>query len=626
MRNKILFLILGIFLVGFVSSATLSLSTNPLSLNMNLGSTSQIIVSYSINNTNGFAGQYGINLFGTPKLVSYSGSPISYAENTTTNGTITINVNGNVSGSFVNYIGIGGETINIPIQVSQPTECRLNPSLIFYTQTVQQGTEFELPKIIFNPTNCQGDFLINSAYITGGVTTTEGQKPVYIKSASLTDVLLGVNTKGLSSITYPTKLTVVAFGRTFSDVSTVTIIVTGGTNPQGNFSVDSLPTCSITNTILNLNSTYSLVCTNLQPDISIKPIIDNEYIQGLGADISQNQYTWYFKPKKMGNSFIRADFYYSEDSPVGDSYTQEVKIQSSTSAFPGTELIAQFFQEGSERNRFNLNPGVVVILALDNKTRNTISPFNLIVNGQSRNTTELNLSLGEIYNLRITASGYNDFILENLTATESRPQITLEPQKDSYFVGDLVNVTSNIEGVVFTLNDVIIESPYSFSSSGDFVLKAEKNGYLPSYKNISVLNLISLTSINIPYESWKKGDGIKLSLEKSSAWSVDLYTELKDGIINSTYQTISSGIGSEVSFNLTDYGQYNVNVDGKFANSYSLIKNESAFLSLFKKYWYLFVGGFVLVSFFIVVLVVKGSSSSSAGVPFGVQGGNVKYG
>ena len=246
------------------------------------------------------------------------------------------------------YFSDGSATIPIKLNITQsvsPSSCQINPSLVTYTQAIQQGTELVLPKITFEPVNCPSQLILtpSSVSIQGGIVTTQGQKPLALSSVTSDGVQVKIDTNGLTtSQTYFTSLNINAFSKQFQIPFTIT--VTSGTSPVTNITPDNIPTCSISNNILNLNVTYTLVCSNLQPDIKIIPEADASYIKGIGVEKSINQYIWKFTPIKLGNTIIKAKFDF-QDAPIGIPFTQEAKIQSSSLQTPGTSINIIFYPE-----------------------------------------------------------------------------------------------------------------------------------------------------------------------------------------------------------------------------------------------------------------------------------------
>lgn len=610
MRKLFFSLILAIFLIGTISASVnctkASIEVNSISKTSVAGQTP---VTEIISCKNNYNSSITVTKFGS----FYSTSPsMPITINSGDTAGITLNFNQmNSPGEFSGYIQFSDNKI-IPIVVNvsgiyqDPGSCQLNPSIVSFTQSVQQGVAFELPKITFNPTNCEGNMSISSAYITGGITTSGGQKPVYVKSASTREILLGVDTNGLGSLTYNTKLTVTAFSKTFQDISSINIIVTGGTNPNGQFNLNNLPVCSVSSTVLNLNSTYNLVCTGLVPDVTIEPIIDNEYIRGVGVEQTSNQYTWSFSPKKYGNTFIKAQFKY-QGSIVGDLYSQEVKIQSAGGTIAGTNLKLVFtpslesIQDGQQ----------TLIQLVDNKTGSLVENPEIYVDAVllTTNTSKsfpFYMFVSKNYSVRGKAPGYDDLVT-TISITSKPISFNITPVKDVYYVGDIITINTNPENCSLLFDGIVIHSPFTINSFGTKSIKAIKEGYLDSTKNITIKQSAYYKTTSPVYEDWKVGKDIIVELDQNYSWYVT-----KDNV------NISSGSNNIAKFRIDSVGTYSVYADGKFVISKTIEKSGFfKFLSGLKWYWWLAI---LVIFILIIYSITQGKSSGGiSGVGFSME-------
>jgi len=593
MNNKIFLLFIGIFFISFISSSVIC-NQSSIVLEYNQGQIPSGDISIASCNSTNLTDIYFTGS-GVTSYISKGADMVSIS------GVKTMKIN--IASSIPKglypttlYFPNSPTLVSVLVSVADPissSACQLNPSLVSYSQTFQQGTSVELPKIIFNPTNCEGSFSITSAYISGGITTSSGQKPVYIKTASSTDILLGVDTSGLSSLTYPTKLTVVAFGKTFTDISTITIIVTGSTTPQGNFSSDNVPTCSLTNTILSINQSYSLVCTNLQPDVSIYPIVDDNYIKGTGVDTSSNQYVWYFTPKKMGNIIIKANFNYL-NAPIGNPFSQEVKIQSSGLAVAGTSLKLLFTPALN-----SVSDGESVIIQLiDNKTGSLVESPEIYVNAiklDSINNSEksfpFTMKVGNNYEVRGKSPGYDD-LLESFNITKKDILITLSPNKEIYQAGDVIDITTDANASIIIDNVIITSKNYTLNKVGNITIKAEKEGYLATEKIIFVDSDIYFysSSCTLEPEKWKVGkEDIICKLNQVANWEVYL---------NGT--KISSGDTEVVKFSLENEGMLEIKL-GETILWNQTIEKKGVFRWMLEHWIWVLIGLVVLVVVFLII-------------------------
>lgn len=564
-RGKLgLILLSAILLVNF--SSALSCNFPAADINVSSGNTPSAI---SVNCSNGLNSSVSLwnqgSFFSTTPSFS-STSPLTIAANSFQAFTIIFNQMNNVgsfTGTFWSSDGMF-QTIKVNVEESNPTGCQLNPSLASYTQSVQKGSSLPLPKVTFSPTNCDGTLLLDNShvYIEGGIITSGINKPVLISSIVSDGVNLEINTEGLNSQTYSSKLKISAFSKIF-EIPFV-IIVTGGTSPQGNFSADNLPTCSLNAINLNLNNTYSLICSNLQTDISITPVIDNNYIKGVGSDNSDTQYIWNFKAKKIGVTNITACFDYL-GSPMGDCFYNEVKITNSgTSIVGGITLDLIFYQNGQSKNKDSLGAVDTIIHIVDNSTRNILDDAKFYLGGFETTNHTINMKSGEVYELAATYPGYLP-LYTNISASEVPIIFTISPSKTSYSVGEVVTITSELANVSYLLNNVIITSPYTFSSVGNFTLKAVKQGYADTEMQVNVTDSVFVKE-GMKADDWKKGEDILLVLNKISSWSVEFTEQSKDDdgniIYTSPVTTLVSGTGDKISFNSDKIGKYEIKADG----------------------------------------------------------------
>lgn len=623
MRNKIklrciFLLIASIFFIGFINALNCNFPTS--NININTGETPSPISILCSN-----AGVSSVQLWNQGSFFSTSPSlPITINSNSSQSFTIIFNQitqAGISSGSFWSSDGLMYNLILNATQ-SNPTGCQLNPSMASYTQTAQTGTVTPLPKIMFSPTNCVGNIVYDSShiYMEGGIISSGIRKPVSITSIVSDGVNLEINTGGLNSQTYSSTLKVNAFSKTF-EIPFV-IIVTSGNSQQGNVSVNNLPTCSLNSITLNLNQTYSLTCSNLQTDISIVPLVDNNYIKGVGLSPSTSQYVWNFVGKKVGITNVTACFNYLGSS-MGDCFTQQVQITNSGSTILGsTTLDLIFYQGGNSVSLEKLKSLETVINVVDNSTRNLVSSYELLLNGVQVNNT-LNLETSKIYELRAKSFGYDDKLI-TFNVSSANLEVYLNPNKDSYFVGDIVNFTSNIENVTFLVNGEIVASPYTFFSQGNNSIKAEKEGYLSEEINVSVNPVISLSSIfsngnTINAGELKTKSKVIIKLSEESIWSAYFSEEYKENN-EKKYKApilLTNGVGSEVNFETKGYGYYEVKAKKDISSKeYSVLNTlvtsrPLELKELWDKYWVWIISvGALLIAVIIGFAIMSGKNKT----------------
>lgn len=445
-------------------------------------------------------------------------------------------------------------------QISQtnnpsPSSCQLNSNILQYNQIFQQGAQLT-ERVNFIPQNCPQNVLAN-AVITGGIVVNQGttsiRKPVRISSIEQNAVNLIIDTEGLNSQTYQSQLVVNDF------ILPISITVTGGTSTSTNFNVNNLPSCSLSNNALNVNSSYSLICSNLIPDVTIIPRIDNNYIIGTNVVATANQFSWQFTPKRFGNTFINADFYYL-GVPVGEPFRQEVTIQAGNNVAPGTEL-ELLFSPSLESLR---NKESVIIQLIDNKSKSLVESPLIYIDGtpltnQSGKSFFSAFEVLKNYTIRATAPGYNDLVV-NIKLSEKKIQITITP-----LTGDtktIFNISTDSNATIY-INGESKGDIYSGSLQvGENIIEAFKDGFQDSKINISIEESLIATLTT----EFKKGRKQVLTLNEDANWEVQQSNNEGEII------TLVSGTGTIIEFEPKDYGAYSLISSNETIWSYNLQK------------------------------------------------------
>lgn len=504
------------------------------------------------------------------------------------------------SGTYTGFLTLGSTQIPIKLNLSTPiqqqTGCQINPTLISYTQSIQQGTKMNLPKITFSPTNCPGDLTLtaSSVSIQGGILTPTGQKPIYISSIVADGINLGIDSTDLTTQqTYTSYLTISAYNKQFQ--IPFTIVVTSGTSPIIDFDPNNLPSCTLTTNTLNLNSTYALTCSKLSPDVTITPRIDTRFINGIGLETSINQYIWKFKPVLSGDTVINADFYY-RGSPVGSPFTQSVKIQSSTNNFPGNKITLAF-NPNMDKIR---NGDQVIIQVTDNRTGSLLDNSELYINSIKLNGTDDStfsyiFLTGKDYNLRARSPGYDDLVM-NFKINEKFFNITMNPSSGD---GDTIfNITTDAVNASIFINGQKSNYPYFGAlPEGHVNIKFIQEGYVDEEINVTIEEALR-ASIQTEFEDNK----IQVyTLNKNVSWYV-LYQ--KDA--NDQGKTIANGTGSKIEFTPKNSGIYSMYGGDKFLDRKEINGWDG---KLFGIDWYWIGGATILVLGF---LWYRGRNKSSS--------------
>ena len=588
-------------IMGFASgTTTCSLSTVSSSQIQGQSATSQ---SMSCTNSNN---QTIVNILKNGNF--YDLSPIAIQPNTTTSILITFlssAPNGNNLGSISFSDGSSSIPVLLTVNSTAQTGCQINPSIVSYSQAIQQGTKTNLPSITFNPTECTGSLSLSasSVSIQGGIITSEGQKPISIASVTPTSVNLNIDTTGLATQqTYVSNLNINAFNKQF--YIPFNIVVTSGTSPIGNATAENTPTCSLSSNILNLNTSYNLVCTNIQPDVTIIPEADTDFIVGTGLETSASQYIWKFKPVKFGTSEIRAKFFY-RNAPIGIPFKQEVKISSSGQSIPGTVLSVLFTPSLSEAKAGE----DVIIQLIDNKSGSLITGDpEIYIDARKINISNgaynFKLLSDKTYNFRGRASGYDDLIMD--IKLQSKPlNVTITPENPDSATP--VSITSTEPNVTIYIDGSKVNTPFSSAlAEGSHEIMVIKEGFFDYTANITVNRSLSATLTT----TFKKGTPQIIYLNKNSSWMVTYQKDVAD-----SGSLVSNGTGEVVQFTPKKTGIYTVFGDNQVAGTYEIKSNgffkNGDFLGL-KWYWW---GGGV-VALLLLITWVRSRSSAESSTPF----------
>jgi len=334
-----------------------------------------------------------------------------------------------------------------------------------------------------------------------------------------------------------------------------------------------------------------MICTNIASDVTINPIIDNEYIMGTNIDPIDPQFIWYFKPKKQGNTFIRASFKYL-GVPVGDDFSQEVKIQSTGYSVEGTDLEFKFIPDLDSA----IHGEKVLIQIIDNKTGSLVPEPRLFVDAIEVNGTEtfeFIFESGKEYEFRALAPGYYNNV-KIFSLPDNSIVISINPTSGG--ISTYFNISTSIENATLKINNVDYPNPYYGTlSAGLLQLEASTDGYNNGYLNLTVTDYIRATKIG--EVEFKKGEVQNFTLTGNiSSWVVYFQKDLE-----SQMEELIRGYGNDVSFNPKKSGVYTLNADG--ANVQNGVFQIEGF-SFGDKFWFMPVWGWLIASVVLFILVI----------------------
>ena len=603
------FVILSVFFASTSSAITCTQAGNSISEIFKSFTTGESVSNISIICSNPLNNTVTVNRLGNYVEISSSDglTPFTIPGNQSRGITVSF-VSSAPVGNYSAFISFSDST-SIPIsinvnQIPSLTGCQLNPSLVWNVpQTVQLGTKFDTALIVFDLVDCPSSLSLSysNVHISGGITTMSGQKPIAIKSVNSQGVVLSIDTEGLSTQTYSSSLDINVFGKMYQ--YPFNVLVTSGTSQSGNFTIDKLPTCSLTSNIVNLNSTYSLVCTNILSDVTIVPDIDENYIIGIGKSQTISQLIYNFKPVKFGNTIFKARFYY-QDAPVGQPFSQELKIQSSGSNTPGTNL--KFLFTPTLQNAQSKQE--VLIQLIDNKTGSLVPSPEIYIDAiqlnSSSSTFRYSFESDKNYSIRGRAYGYDD-IVEVISLSSKPITISISPEKGDSSIN--FNITTSVNASLFINGNKVDNPYYNTLNSGLNEIRAIKEGYTESYINISIDQAITASLLT----EFKKGVTQTITLTKEVNWTI-FYS--KDA--NSESKVLLTGISKQIEFKPSNAGIYKLVSEDRNLGLYTISAWDDKFFGI---HWGWIVGIVLVIGG--IILYNKNSSGDSS-----IFGGEVKIG
>jgi hypothetical protein len=519
---------------------------------------------------------------------------------------ITVSINSNApTGNLGSILFDGVQVIQIT-NLQAPNTCNLNPSLSSLTQSVEQNTQYTLPKITFDPINCVGSVSYDASHIrvTGGVVLNGLSKPVSISSIVSDGVNLNVNTAGLNIQPYMTALEINAFGKTYQ--IPITIVVTNGASDSTTFECSKIPTCTITNSVMSLNNSNSLICSQIPSGVKVVPQVDSNYIIGTNVQQTNSQYIWYFKGIKNGISKVRASFTYL-DAPVCSSFSQDVSIQSS-GVVTGTNALKLIFTPDLS----NAKPNQDIIIQIAETGSNSLIPnAQLMIDaipltvGNDSFTFHYSFVSNRNYTLRGLATGYADLVYNAYLSINpiTFNMTPLSGDSDTQF--DIRTIPENTS--IF-LDGNKINNPFiSTISPGTHELRAIKEGYTDGVMNITINPAVFVT----PSGEFKKGILQVFTLNKNSSCSVNYQKDSTSQIEIILPEQLNV---DKLQFTPNKAGTYSIICNGIPKYTQTLTgwnwNKKWWFMS-----WYLWFA--IPIGLFVLIKIFKNKSSGGMSVPIG---------
>ena len=396
--------------------------------------------------------------------------------------------------------------------------------------------------------------------------------------------------------------------------STVTLYVTAGVSPITGDTFSTSPTCSLSSTTFNLNSTYSFTCGGVVSNLEVN-IPSSDFYIGKSVEISSGIYKYDFMPIKYGETEFKAEFRYNGAS-IFAPFQQDIRISSSGSIISGTNLKLIFTPklEGStgDEELFFIQLG-------DNETGSLVSEPRVYVNAieltSTSETFEYSFIPNRDYEIRGKSIGYDDLV-ETVNMVPKNIAITVSPKTGDTSTN--FNITTSVDNATITIQEIDYSGSYYGSLSGGNVeIKVSKSGYKTETINFTVDDRPRIISFGAEFE---KGEPQNFTLNKEGSWVV----YHKEKIDSTNKNKYSIGVGDLIEFTPKKNGFYIIEFEGITIGTYEIVgfnfTNEWGFLPA----WAWLLLGVILI---LVVLVViarsrnnmgNSSSSDKTGMSFNV--------
>ena len=566
MIKKLFIFLLIISLIGVVSAKTTELIPSVSDFQLESGDTKTFTIAYTISDIEG-NGSSLVSIGGYPKYISYSGEKIDYFKGETSTGTINlaINIPSNAkSGVVVNTISLAEGNVDIYLDIKEiesgcrlielphPTSFEIIQGEVIQSDSIRVKVSSECPILSMDVSQLK-----------------QMSKPMYLQGTSGDfgpgdEFTFSIKLDAVDVSNGPYENTYIVSGNEGNNLYEkridLKLQVKTGTSPITNNTFDNMPTCTVPHEI-NMNNTYKLVCTNENPLIDIE-IPYNEFFEGIRVSGNKN-FEYSFKANRIGNTDFMALFKY-KGVVVRNPFIQEIRISTSgNSPVSGTSLKFIFYQNGVKKDPLvGLNPAETTIMIIDNKTDSIVQDFFLFLNGITINNT-YTFQENQAYELRVSSPGYLD-LTTNINVSKNIIDIIINPLREFYNRGDEINITSSLKNVTFTIDDVLVEGLYIIDKTGEIIIKAQKEGYTPSNKNISVQERITLLSCAPIREDWSVGDKVICDIDKNVSWQITIGDEL-----------IESGEGTRLEFKITKEGHLRIESGDIYINGFVVEKGSS---------------------------------------------------
>lgn len=610
-KNKAIlgFLALSL-LLSFVSALTVTTTPSTISENVNQGQSKSIALQYTITNPDNDTRTAILNLGNFPNgYLTADTTTIQVPANNQATGTISITFTSTPTTPANSYTGtlfLASQpiTTTFTVQAPQPTgTCKVYTLPIPLSKSLESGT-----------TTSQSIDVYVSKYCTSAINVRTNQpqmqKPIkfdavsgIVEPAGKFTVIVNYDTNDVQRGTYNDNIVISGVDDSENEYNLnipISVTVTNSISPVSNGSFSTLPSCSLSSNIFNLNQTYKLICNNIDANIQIQPIVDPSLVTGAPPYVEETSgsYTYTMRPLIIGSTNIKASFLY-KNAPIGQ-FSQDIKIGAGNVPLSGNIMQFKFYPELFE------STGDVLVRVIDNATGNILYDAKILLDGEMVDNNTIHLEQNKEYELTSSNSGYSDLV-KKIALTPRPINFTLN---SNYYVGDSLDFQTSPANATILLDDVIITLPYKIDTTGVHKVSASLLGFTLTTKNISISENARIID-STPSDKVGLGDELFATVTRNDSNLRIMFR--KDA--TSSPEIVNQTIGSTIKYEVKDGGTYDIYADGNILKSYVIDARP------FWKTWWFWTFG-VLAVIVLIVLFLSRDPDTSQASPMAFNVGN----
>ncbi|MEK6881299.1 MAG: hypothetical protein AABY22_16880 [Nanoarchaeota archaeon] len=607
--KPLIILLTLLFVMSFISATDVTLSPSSISSTLTQGQSTQVTIGYTANNPSNNSDSVSVSLNNAPSFVSVNSNLINIPANSQISGNLIFSISPttlNPAQTYSSIMSVGNTNL---------------PSTIIVNPDLTGQCRIYIPPTTSSKTLASGETATQSIQVTVSqycstplqVTTNQPQmtKPIswnsmtgQVNPAQSLSMIITYDTTNVQKGTYADTIVISGIdgAEKFYTLSIpLSLTVSTSISPVTNGSFSYFPVCSVSGSELSLNSSYKLSCTDIPVNLKISPQIDTNFIEGINVEEIGNTYTYFFKPKSVGNTEIFANFLFGTAN-IGNPFKQALKIFQGNTVISGANMSFRFAPELYQAQE-NEN---IIVRVIDTATGNILSDAKILLDLSEVNNDSISLQSGKNYEIRASNYGYPDLV-QSISLVSKPIEFNLSA---SYKKNDILDFTTNPTGAIISLNDGVITLPFTITEAGKFNITASLNGYSTTTKEIFVDDTI-LIIYQTPPEQVKKGGNVALQFDKESILRAEYYNSKKQ-----IWETIipEKITQTEITFETAKDGNYQIYSDEVKVKEYLI--GEAGVLKWYqgkwggiKKLWILIGGGFLILLFVLSRINLKGEDN-----------------